>query len=563
MLLAGALLIGCATPPDGAAPRADTSEAPSPNAYFFYTEAQILRAQGEYQEALVRMQKAMELDPGSRLLQRETAVLYLQLKDEEAALDTLEKLIAAHPDDIQALNLLGRIFQRRKQTEDAKRVYARILEQDPDNEDIYLLLGNLYMADAQWDQAFEVFTQFVQRFPNAYAGHFFLGRIYRAQNESLAAEKAFQRALQIEPELEGARFELIDLYTTDLKTGNYPDKVVELYEALLKDNPQNLRAIFGYALFERDRGRQTAAYQILSANTAEIEQNGLIREIFRHYIESEKFQEAVYLLDQLIDLHPDYEDLHYLKGLAHDGLKQYDQALAAFKKVTPQSRFYREATIQIAFRHAEDERHDLAIAHLEKALAQDPDNTEFLIYLGSFNEETQNYTAAEGYLLKATELAPDNERALFRLGVVYDKMERKDDSIAVMRRVIEINPEHANALNYLGYTYADLGINLDEAEDLVRRALKLRPDDGYITDSLGWVFYQQGNYEEALKWLLKAATLVPDDPIILEHVGDAYRRLGDRNQALRYYQKSLSLRKEDSERDKILPKIEALENEQP
>ena len=186
-----------------------------------------------------------------------------------------------------------------------------------------------------------------------------------------------------------------------------------------------------------------------------------------------------------------------------------------------------------------------------------------MIYLGYYHEEAEQYAEAERYLLKAIEKAPDSEQALFRLGVVYDKMKRKDDSIEVMRRVIELNDEHANALNYLGYTYAELGINLDEAEALVRKALVLRPDDGYITDSLGWVFYQQGKYEEALKWLLKALALVPDDPVINEHVGDAYLKLDNKSQALQYYQKSHALQDEDSKRQKIQTKIDALKTEAP
>lgn len=311
----------------------------------------------------------------------------------------------------------------------------------------------------------------------------------------------------------------------------------------------------------RDSGQPQRSERILKTYAADIGQNELIRGIFRHYIEPERYPDAVYLLAHLIDQHPGYIDLHYLQGLAFEGLKDNDQALAQFKAVSPISRFYREATIQIAFRYAEDERQDLAIAHLEDALEKDPGNTEFMIYLGSFYEEAQRYEDAERYLLKAIEKAPENERAYFRLGVVYDKMKRRDESIEAMKQVIALNAEHANALNYLGYTYADMGVNLDEAEMLVRKALELRPDDGYITDSLGWVYYKQGNYEEALKWLLKAYELAPDDPTIIEHVGDAYLKLGNKAQALVYYEKSLSLREEDRERQKIQPKIDALKNE--
>ena len=172
-------------------------------------------------------------------------------------------------------------------------------------------------------------------------------------------------------------------------------------------------------------------------------------------------------------------------------------------------------------------------------------------------EEKEAYEKALELLKRAVAVDPENERAYFRLGVVYDKLTRKDDSIAAMKQVIDLKPDHANALNYLGYTYADLGIHLDEAEELVKKALALKPDDGYITDSLGWVYYKQGRYQDALTLLLKAAELVDDDPIILEHVGDTYWKLGQTDKALEFYKKSLSLRETD--RDVIMEKIQRLE----
>ena len=116
-----------------------------------------------------------------------------------------------------------------------------------------------------------------------------------------------------------------------------------------------------------------------------------------------------------------------------------------------------------------------------------------------------------------------------------------------MRKVIAIDPKHSNALNYLGYTYADLGQNLDEAEQLIKEALKYKPDDGYITDSLGWVYYKKGDFGKALKYLQKAVEIVPDDPIMLEHLGDAYLKLKDKANALKCYEKSLQHKEKDKE----------------
>jgi Tfp pilus assembly protein PilF len=117
-----------------------------------------------------------------------------------------------------------------------------------------------------------------------------------------------------------------------------------------------------------------------------------------------------------------------------------------------------------------------------------------------------------------------------------------------MQKVIALDPENANALNYLGYTYADMGTNLDEAESLIRKALKYKPDDGYITDSLGWVLYKKGLFQEALIYLEKAVKLTADDPIILEHLGDVYLQIQDRENALKYYQESLRIKTEDTEK---------------
>lgn len=123
--------------------------------------------------------------------------------------------------------------------------------------------------------------------------------------------------------------------------------------------------------------------------------------------------------------------------------------------------------------------------------------------------------------------------------MIYDKWGRKDDSIAAMKTVIQLEPENANALNYLGYTYADMGTQLDEAERLIRKAVALKPGDGYITDSLAWVYYKRGQYEKALPLLEQAVNLVPDDPIIREHLGDVYAKLGMTEKALKSYRQSI------------------------
>ena len=154
---------------------------------------------------------------------------------------------------------------------------------------------------------------------------------------------------------------------------------------------------------------------------------------------------------------------------------------------------------------------------------------------------------------------PDNDRYQFTLGALYDENRQKDRSVVHMTRAIEINPKNAAALNYLGYTYAEQGVRLDEAENLIRRALAISPHDGYYIDSLGWVYYQRGEYDKAIEQLEHAVSLADDDPTIAEHLADAYSRPGAPTEALRVYRDALGRTKDTDQAARIRAKIEELQ----
>jgi Flp pilus assembly protein TadD len=97
-------------------------------------------------------------------------------------------------------------------------------------------------------------------------------------------------------------------------------------------------------------------------------------------------------------------------------------------------------------------------------------------------------------------------------------------------------------LNYLGYTWVDQSQNLKTAMDYIRKAVKLKPDDGYYIDSLGWAYYRLGNIEAAVEHLERAVELRPDDPVINDHLGDAYWRIGRKLEAKYQWQQSLTLK---------------------
>jgi Flp pilus assembly protein TadD len=156
-------------------------------------------------------------------------------------------------------------------------------------------------------------------------------------------------------------------------------------------------------------------------------------------------------------------------------------------------------------------------------------------------------------------LDPKSDQAHFQLGALHDENKNKEKTVASMRRAIELNPKNAAALNYLGYTWAEMGERLDEAEDLIVRALKLSPDDGFFIDSLGWVYYQKGDYVRAVEQLERAVEITVDDPTIIEHLGDAYLKVGKPERALPRYRDALKRSKESDQIKRIKEKIQRLE----
>jgi Flp pilus assembly protein TadD len=112
-------------------------------------------------------------------------------------------------------------------------------------------------------------------------------------------------------------------------------------------------------------------------------------------------------------------------------------------------------------------------------------------------------------------------------------------------------------LNYLGYSWVDQGQNMKQAMDYIRKAVKLKPDDGYYVDSLGWAYYRLGNLPAAVENLERAVELKPDDPIINDHLGDAYWKVGRTLEAKYQWQQALTLKPEDEQVVTLKQKIEA------
>ena len=171
------------------------------------------------------------------------------------------------------------------------------------------------------------------------------------------------------------------------------------------------------------------------------------------------------------------------------------------------------------------------------------------------NKEQQK--AAASYE-KTIEANPENGLGYFYLGALYEQSGKRAQAYEALRKSVELDQENSDALNYLGYMYAVDGNNLEEAGELIKRALEIEPNNGAYADSLGWVYFKKGLIDEALVQIEKASEIL-EDVEVLEHLGDIYRVKGLKEKADQVYSRALEL---DPKSESVKKKIDNLKNEE-
>ncbi len=141
-------------------------------------------------------------------------------------------------------------------------------------------------------------------------------------------------------------------------------------------------------------------------------------------------------------------------------------------------------------------------------------------------------------------------------GIARERTKNWPSAEADFLQALDLEPEQPFVMNYLAYSWIEKKLYLDRAKGMLVRAVELRPDDGYIVDSLGWVYFRLGEYHKGVTYLERAVELRPQDPVINDHLGDAYWRVGRHQEARFQWRRALSLGPEDAEAPVIEKKID-------
>ncbi|PTW50081.1 tetratricopeptide repeat protein [Rhodovulum kholense] len=211
-----------------------------------------------------------------------------------------------------------------------------------------------------------------------------------------------------------------------------------------------------------------------------------------------------------------------------------------------------------AMRHAGDV--DGAIETLRGLAATYPDVAIVHVTLGDALRSQERFADALKAYDAAIALFDEPARGqwivYYARGISHERLDQWPEAEADFRKALELEPDQPQVLNYLGYSYVEMNTNLDEAMSMIERAVAARPDDGYITDSLGWGLYKLGRYQEAVPHMERAAALMPVDPVVNDHLGDVYWAVGRKVEAQFQWHRALSFGPDEAEAERIRKKLE-------
>jgi tetratricopeptide (TPR) repeat protein len=536
-----ALLAACASsePPAGAvAP--DTSAAPT-SALGSYLAARHAQEERDYAHAAAFMGEALARDPDNLDLIRRTFVLRVSEGEMAQAVPLAQRLAGGDHNHNPGLPEIVLLLQDAKAGNFAAAAErARGLPRDGAQRlSVPLLLAWCEMGLGQTAAAMQALDSLKD-----VRGIQTLADLHRAMLADIAdkleeAEGGYKKVIADQPELSWRAVEM---------AGNFYERHQRSEEA---------RRLYE-RLAANDQGEEVVAPALQRIAKGEVPprivaspRDGLAEALFdlASILNQRETLDAALIYARLaLDLRPDFPLVQMLVAEIAQDQKHTAEALADYRAVDPKAPLAWAARLRAAATLDALDRTDEAAAELKAMAAERPHSPEPLIELGDLLRGRSRFAeAAAAYdagIARVEKTEPSHWRLFYSRAVALERAGEWPRAERDLKRALELEDEQPLVLNYLGYSWIDKGVNLEEALKMIKRAVELRPNDGYIIDSLGWAYYRLGDFAKATETLEHAIELLPEDPTINDHLGDAYWQAGRTAEARFQWRRALQFKPE-------------------
>ncbi len=242
-------------------------------------------------------------------------------------------------------------------------------------------------------------------------------------------------------------------------------------------------------------------------------------------------------------------------------MEDFEKAEETLLSLKEKEKINLDAYLLLIFLYSHQSKEKLANKEYEEMLSRlyqkNPENIRIAESLAQFKLQDKKFKESIRIYRQIIKIKPNSPEAHFWLGYLYEEEGDRNKAIRQWRKTLELDPDHVDTLNALGYTYAEEGIKLDAAENLVKKALELKPGIAAYLDSLGWVYYKKQEFDKAKEYIEQAAAKL-QDPVIYDHLGDIYYVLEEFQKAKEAWEKVLI---NDPENEKVKKKLESIAHE--
>ncbi|MDX8412695.1 MAG: tetratricopeptide repeat protein [Mariprofundales bacterium] len=514
---------------------------------FLFIAAQSAIDKGQMATAAAYLKVVVNKDPYAALPRAQLAEALLKSKQARAALPHFailldnKSIINNQLDEKERLRL--QLLQAAAHisihhVDAAIKILKKVLRQHPKQLAAQLQLAKLYLTQNHAKQALAVITQGIAQHDSPQLRQA-QAQILLKQGRAKAALKSLQTMQKLAP---NNAFIAILFSQFALQMGR-ADLAEQRLRDFLQHHPDNLnvtRTLGGFLVQNGRSGEATLLYsQLLKRNPTMHEARTTLGLL---YLQTKQYKSAEKTFANQND---DGNKFYYAASI--EAQQHRDQeALALYHAFPSTSPMHAQALLRIAsiaIRHDDDRKALTMVRQLltDKKLHH-PQLSEAWVLLSSILLYQDHYQQVIDETAPALKAAPIAPRLLFNRAVAFEHFHRYHDAETMLQAQFKQQPNDPEALNFLGYMLAEQGIRLDESEQLIRRALKIAPNNGYYLDSLAWVHYQRDDFAAAIQLQQKAIQQVPDDATIFEHLGDMQWKDGDHNAAQQSWIKALTLK---------------------
>ncbi len=529
---------------------------------FLFLKSDLESQAGKSAESIELLKSALVYDPNAPTLMQKLAVEYYKKGQIRDAVYWAEKAKLQAPNRRDLSLLLAGLYTSTKNYGKAEGEYLSLLRKDREDSEAMLYLGAVYSEMKNYPKAIRKFTTLANQpqYSSKHLALYYLARVYLEQglkSASKLAQVELKKSIKIKPEF----FESVSLLGQLIQKQSGEAKAIQFYSEHQKNNNPSPKVAEILSQYYIEKNKYDLAFEQLEILDSFSDDSIQVKlKMALILIDRKEYDRATTKLQEILVLAPESDKVRFYLSAVYEEKKQYQSAFDEYMKIEKPSSYFEEARLHAAYLAKTMGQADLAMKVLKESINSKTENAQSYFLLAQFHEDKKDYTKALETLNLAENKFPKNAQVLFYKGTIQDKMNLKDQMVLSMKKVLEYEADHTQAMNYLAFSWAEMNVELDQAEKYARFAVKKEKDDAFIMDTLGWVLYKKGQYKEAAEVLEKAHALQPTVGIISEHLGDIYSKIQKFEKAWSYFNKAVESESDLSKRKDIKVKMSQIES---